>query len=334
MENSIEITCPSCGAAVTVRPEDVNISCPYCNASFVHDQNKEEKTSYDFENYFAEYYRGLDAKQKEGVDWLRKKDLLSSLSRFEESLKFILKKVGNNAMPHIRKLNFLQTLNLDSSPVTDKGLVHIVTLTDLKYLDLRRTRITGRGLQYVRGLKNLEELNLSGTKADDEGMGYLTGCIALRKLDLDSTDVTENGLIKLKDMPNLESVEIKDYNIKPGPVFRAGAARFLRGFLSLSFTGFDLTDEELEPVHMFHELSSLTLDGNKIQGSGMKYLTGLRNLKWVSLNNTPFTDEGLEVLGRCKNLASVLLINTKVTEKAVRNFEQKHPKTTLGTVFM
>ena len=88
----------------------------------------------------------------------------------------VLTKTGitDEGIKYLRGMN-LQTLDLSSTKITDKGLAALGELEfpRLKEIALERTHVTNDGLLHLANFKNLEWISIAGTKVTKEGIRHL-----------------------------------------------------------------------------------------------------------------------------------------------------------------
>ncbi|MBB77116.1 MAG: hypothetical protein CMJ75_21635 [Planctomycetaceae bacterium] len=123
------------------------------------------------------------------------------------ALRFRVKAmVDDDALRHVAALQYLTTLDLDRTPITDAGLEHLKRLTRLRELALRGTRVTGHGLTHLAALSGLEELQLASCgQVTDRALPPLKKLKSLRKLAVGGTRLTPAGLQSLRaSMPDCE----------------------------------------------------------------------------------------------------------------------------------
>lgn len=108
--------------------------------------------------------------------------------------------VTDALLGHLRGLNQLRFLSLDTTRVTDAGLAHLQGLSQLESLDLTRTKVTDAGLEHLKGLKQLQTLGLANTKVTDAGLEQLKGLNQLKTLNLMNTKVTDQGVKGLQEI--------------------------------------------------------------------------------------------------------------------------------------
>lgn len=98
----------------------------------------------------------------------------------------------------IGRLNHLQQLRLEASPVDDEGLAHLAGSTNLRRLDLSHTAISDAGLVHLSRLPKLRTLDISRTDVSDASVETLAQFPALERLDVEMSRVTEQGVERLR----------------------------------------------------------------------------------------------------------------------------------------
>lgn len=118
------------------------------------------------------------------------------------------KEGGSDAdLVHIGRLARLDTLDIRSPKVTDKGLSHSGEMNSLHTLHLGGTAISDAGMEHIRRLTSLEWLSLAGTRISDAGIEHLKGLTNLRELGLQGTEATDSGMKELQQaLPKLKIV--------------------------------------------------------------------------------------------------------------------------------
>jgi hypothetical protein len=115
---------------------------------------------------------------------------------------------GSDAdLVHIGRLARLDTLDIRSAAVTDKGLAELKGLNSLHTLHLGGTAISDVGMEHLERLTSLEWLSLADTKVSDVGIERLKGLTNLRELRLKGTRSTDHGVSELQlALPKLKIV--------------------------------------------------------------------------------------------------------------------------------
>ena len=110
-------------------------------------------------------------------------------------------------MKELSELANLQTLELNTTQVTNQGLKELVRLNNLRTLDLGFAKVTDAGLRDLALLKNLQELDLPRTQVTDAGMKELVGLENLRLLNVRASKVTDAGLKVVAQLKNLRALK-------------------------------------------------------------------------------------------------------------------------------
>ena len=147
-------------------------------------------------------------------------------------------------------------------------------------------------------------------RVTDDWLKRLTGQDMLRRLELSGTAVTSAGLIHLKDLKNLER-------------------------LNLCLTACD--DRGFEHLAGLTRMRRMTICASKITGTGFQHLQGMKQLESINLHSTPASDAGLEAIGKLTSLKRLEIVHTHVTDAGLKhlaalvNLQQLHihgPQTT------
>ena len=124
----------------------------------------------------------------------------------------------------VGQLGRLQSLWLNSAPITDAGLAHLGGLTQLRDLQIGYTKIGDAGLANIKGLTGLTELNIANTQVTDTGLAHLRGMTNLRLLFLSGSRVTDEGVLALESaLPALHVYREEEMALIRGPA--AGTQR-------------------------------------------------------------------------------------------------------------
>ena len=142
-------------------------------------------------------------------DWENLKNL-----EYLSSLDLSYTQITNKGLEHLKTFKSrtsLKSLNLTRCrQITDEGLKSVGSLENLASLNLQKCgKIIGSGLQYLKGLKSFTFLNLGDTSFGEKGKGFeeLKDLIHLITLNLSRTDITDDGLAFL-NLKNLISLNL------------------------------------------------------------------------------------------------------------------------------
>jgi hypothetical protein len=128
-----------------------------------------------------------------------------------KDLSFYMSRVDCNGIRHLAGLTDLETLNLEYTDVTSADLAELGTLMRLRVLELTDTRIGG-DMQFLSRLESLETLKLYDTKVKAADLTPLIGLKHLRSLDLGYTDLRPNGMAFLRQMKQLTSLRVSNFD--------------------------------------------------------------------------------------------------------------------------
>lgn len=129
-------------------------------------------------------------------------------------------------------------------------------------------------------------------RVHDETLKLLSGQSALRRLELSGTAVTSAGLVHLKDLTNLQ-------------------------FLNLCLT--DVSDEGFEHLAKLTNLRRVTVCSSKVTGTGFRYLTGMTQLESINLHSSPASDAGLQAISKLDSLQRLEIVHTNVTDAGLKS---------------
>jgi|SRR5579871_4694043 len=128
-------------------------------------------------------------------------------------------KVTDATLQHLSAVTSLESLDIGYAQITDVGLDLITSLPHLTELSIGGNKLTDNGLQPLRQLPGLKYLDVSGAQRTDSGLWSVslsdTGLDAigtlknLRRLTLNGTLVSARGLERLKELPQLEQIDLQ-----------------------------------------------------------------------------------------------------------------------------
>ncbi|MFM9961484.1 MAG: SMP-30/gluconolactonase/LRE family protein [Planctomycetaceae bacterium] len=152
------------------------------------------------------------------------------------------------------------------------------------------------------GHKDPEPKKLSDRVTDD-WLKLLAGQDRLRRLEVSGTAVTSAGLIHLKELTNLER-------------------------LNVCLTACD--DHGFEHLAGMTRMKRMTICASKITGSGFAHLSGMKQIESINLHSAPASDAGLEAIGKLTSLKRLEVVHTNVTDAGLKhlagmvNLQQLH----------
>jgi uncharacterized membrane protein len=95
--------------------------------------------------------------------------------------------------------------------------------------------------------------------------------------------------------------------------------------IRLKLSGQPVSDNDLQKLSIFKNLTRLHLDNTNITDAGLIHLKNLPNLEQLNLYGTNITDAGLEALAKCPNLKVVFVWQTKITKRGVSTLKKALP---------
>jgi len=120
-------------------------------------------------------------------------------------------RVSATGLKNLHAMTALKTLLLGGTRVDDLSTIgHLTLLTNL---DLNNTPIDDKGLAPIVGLVGLDTLRLSHTRITDVTLGRLAGMPKLKTLSLDGTEINDRGLAKLIECQSLKTLTVLDTKI-------------------------------------------------------------------------------------------------------------------------
>lgn len=96
---------------------------------------------------------------------------------------------------HIRRIiadgsTAIKSLQLDGSPIDDKGIAGIGKMKQLRSLSLCRTKVTNAGMATIQQLLRLRTLSIADTAVDEQGMICLGKCSNLLEITMSRQHIT------------------------------------------------------------------------------------------------------------------------------------------------
>lgn len=174
--------------------------------------------------------------------------------------------VSDDALAHLRRADKLESLQLNSTHIGDRGMAFVAELPALKWLLARDTEIGNNGLRQLARVESLECVALTGTNIDDEGIGELARCKKLRQLQL-PIGVTAAGLAKLASLKELTMLAVSAGGQLPLVPFQK---------LEVLDVRLDEADDGTALAHLkrLQKLHRLSLEGDGITDATLRSLEG------------------------------------------------------------
>jgi sugar lactone lactonase YvrE len=129
-------------------------------------------------------------------------------------------------------------------------------------------------------------------RVTDDWLKQLDGQDLLRRLEVSGTAVTSAGLVHLKDLKNLE-------------------------ILNVCLTAVD--DRGFEHLATLTKMRRMVVCSSRITGSGFRHLQGMTQLESINLHSSPASDAGLEAIGKLTRLRRLEIVHTNVTDTGLKH---------------
>lgn len=142
----------------------------------------------------------------------------------------------------------------------------------------------------------------------------------------DATKLTDKGLAALKELPDLQRLQLGKCPLTDA---KAAALGTLRTLDTLHVGSSGLTDLGLAGMKKLVNLKSLDLLDAAITDKAVPTLLLFKKLEELSLAGTKFTDKGVPELAPLEKLKTLKLQNTAVTRKGIDAIEKALPKLTV-----
>lgn len=176
--------------------------------------------------------------------------------------------------------------------------------------------VTGDDLPALANATNAQQLfvgqNISGVK-DWSGVSQMQQLNYVQFL----SPVTDDIWATLASLPKLKTIDVwgKSQQITPTGLKALARSRSLR-CLTLRWAG--LSDQCLIAVGECHELEELFIFANPLTSQGIKHLTGLQKLKWLSVSSCRFLDnEALNYIAKLKSLQRLNIEDTSINNRGL-----------------
>jgi serine/threonine protein kinase len=265
---------------------------------------------------------------------------LSNIKNYTRDLKafanikgFIAKgnSAGNRLVSILTNNNNLELLSLTKSHLNDRGLSNFSHLTELQTIILSfNKKIKGSGFSSFNQITNLKKLVINNSKITDRAVHFIKNNDSIQYLDLsESPKISDIGVKELSTMINLRTLKLG--GIKTTLKIEKNPLKTITSIFSLKSKDFGLDgkkkklDTKIFNSKGIKKISSAFTDSIKspalITNRASIYLAKLKNLEYLSLNNSGITDKGLVALKKLKKLKILSLINCNISCEAVKKLK-------------
>ena len=258
-------------------------------------------------------------------------------------------KIGDDGLAHIYKFKDLEILDLQNNILTYKGVINLcvknfknikrINLDNnhigiegtyilcsqenniIRSLSLVRNDICTKGAELISilHLQNIYDLNISDNFINDLGFYFLCkGKLSkLKRLDVSLNRISDKGLVYLTEANFINNL---NYLNLAGNDITDDGVKYLSFTKMSNLDTLDLTLNYLKSKSgshlsksVFHLLSSLSLERNKIKAHGLKNLIGAKfftNLVKLNLGYCKLGNEGCQILSET-NVSKIEELNLK-----------------------
>lgn len=204
----------------------------------------------------------------------------------------------------------LQGLSLDADSLTDDDLQHLTACKHLASVSLRGRRLTNDCLEFLTGLPKLERVTLAGNTFTWRAFEILTRLENLRDLE-----VSWQATPLLTDLAKLPKLRRISFSGKENDDVSALAIAKSFEFLEQAYLRqTSITNEGVEHLSGLKNLKTLTLDDAPIDDGVADSIRKMRQLGWLSLDRCAIGDATMAAIAECPDLWFLNLNNTLVTD--------------------
>lgn len=240
-------------------------------------------------------------------DWLEEKGLWDRT----EAAKWIVP-INPNALAYIEKLKFLPLvpsaqLGRTAEMLTPQSLKHLRGFGKLRKLSFPNL-LTDEGMKYIGQLGMLHTLYISQNKLTNDGVKHLANLTNLKDFEANNLPPGGESIRILASLPKLTSLSLPNNADVTDEDLTALKNTKLK---VLCITGENITGECLKHIGQIKTLKELMLGGStfiqNINDDHLKYISGLINLRRITLKGTLVTVNGLKHLEPLKSLKKLML---------------------------
>lgn len=142
------------------------------------------------------------------------------------------------------------------------------------------------------GAVTRESIDLRSCWVTDADLPGIAGQAALKRLDLSMTRITDQGLLRLKDLPGIEELNLRYAEL--------------------------ITDEGMSAIKGWKRLRTVDLRGTKVTDTTLGYLGGLTSLESIDVGFAQISDNGIEALAALPKLKRLTLGGNKLTDTGMQ----------------
>lgn len=168
----------------------------------------------------------------------------------------------------LANLSSVAFLDLSGCSIDENAFVKVGIPKSVRSLRLDRSSISDTSLRAIRGVP-LESLSLEGTAITDAGIAHAGGMNQLKHLNLAITRVTGRCLESLRELANLEDLNLQHTNLE---------------------------DADVSVLQTLGLLRAVWLGGSRIPQSEVLTFRGITSIEFMELGQLSITEGALEEL--------------------------------------
>lgn len=130
--------------------------------------------------------------------------------------------VSDRGFEHVGRINSLDWIVIDETPVTDRGIKHLAFLTGLKGLHLLRTCVTEDGLDVLFHFPGLKYLEAASDSLGNRGLSTISQVNGLEILRLASPFTSDRDFLSLAFSPSLRMLTVDMPNVSRDAIRQMG----------------------------------------------------------------------------------------------------------------
>lgn len=215
-------------------------------------------------------------------------------------------------------------LDLDKQQINDDELTYILQkIPQLTSLNLSRVKtINGSSFEHLARFKDtLVRLDLKACSVENKYLVHLQKLKVLNRIDFEETNFDKSGLFHLKDMQQLQSLDLSGSKIA-SLIYIKNLHQLQR--LELAETNID--NDDLRHIVHLDKLRTLTLESTNITNDALKYLVQLKSLQTLYLKRTQIDNGAVVYFKKLPHLYELHLKGTKVTLDAMYKIQTFAPR--------
>jgi serine/threonine protein kinase len=190
----------------------------------------------------------------------------------------------------------------------------------VQMITLEKLQNANELMDSIHDLEKLSVLAVKSCPLDDAGLAKLKNLPGLEWLIIKDARLTGAGLAVLHDLPNCRYVDIVD-----APISDQGLSHLqqIPKLDRLVLQGTKITGPGLKYLVKAPNIQRLDLSKSPVNDAGLAQLPSLPKLTDLSLNETYIGDAGLLAMKRQPGLKHLYLLGAKVTQQGVDEFRKK-----------